>query len=42
MLADAGIAAAVARTELVSSARCAWPVDAIIAGSIATTRSEVS
>ena len=34
MLADSGIAAAVTRTKLV--------VDAIIAGSIATARSEVS
>ena len=42
MLADSGIAAAVARTKLVSSATCAWHVDAIIAGSIAIARSEVS
>ena len=41
-LADSGIAAVVARTKLVSSATCAWPVDATIVESIATTRSEMS
>ena len=42
MLADSGIEAAVVRTKLGSSATCAWLVDAIIDGSIVTTRSEVS